>query len=267
MSDETRREDRQRPRGGTRNGVATTSDPVAVPRDERITARCVADDAESLALVERSLSGDEFEVVAERSSGAPDPATVDCLVVADPNRPDLVESIRAEPAVPVVVVTETDDPSEAALETLEAVPEAGVVDRSVLGSDGDVGILARRVRHQVERRRAKTAAMRAGAALETARDGIAVVAPDGRFVQANGAFAARFGYDRDALVGTRWSDLFTEDEVDRLESTVLDTVDDTWRWTGECTGVRADGDPFAVRTVISRLEDGSLAVAVHDASD
>lgn len=241
-------------------------------RGERISALCVADSDEALALVERRLPDDGFEVVTERASAAPldarDLEDVDCLVAAGPSGHDLVASKRPErPSLPVVLVTGTDDPSTDVLETIETNPDADFVRRSVLEFDDRSVVLARRLRHLVERRRAKTAATRARAALETARDGIAVISAGGRLVEVNGAFAARFGYDRDDLLDARWTRLFSDAEVDRLESTVLDAVDDTWRWTGECTGVRADGEPVPVRMVISRLEDGSLAFAVHDAND
>ena len=72
----------------------------------------------------------------------------------------------------------------------------------------------------------------------------------------------QFGADRDALCGTVWQTLFTDDCVERLEATAIPTVADGWRWTGSCTGLRGSGEPFDVRVRLGGLEDGSLVFGV-----
>lgn len=98
-------------------------------------------------------------------------------------------------------------------------------------------------------------------------EGIAVAGPEGDVEAVDRAFASRFGYDREQLVGAPWRDLLADGEVERLESTAIPAAEDGWRWVGSCVGRRSDGERIAVRVRIAGIDDGSLTFAVRDQND
>lgn len=102
---------------------------------------------------------------------------------------------------------------------------------------------------------------------EPEREGVAVVDPEGDVETVNRAFASRFGYDREALVGSSWRALLADGEGERLESTAVPSVEDGWRWVGSCRCRRRDGERIAVQLRIVGLDDGSKAVVVADGGD
>lgn len=205
--------------------------------------------------------------------------TVDCVVcegrMATTNGFDLLDTVRAhEPDLPIVLVVdwphdefdEAHDGFGEARDDLEQwVRATAWTDVVWVDETGAVTTrLARRIHQLVGHQRARALARRALAAVESSRDGIAIVSPDGAFEFVSRSFATRFDYDGDELIGAPWRDVYTEDEVERLTSTALPSVEDGWRWAGTCTGRRRLGETFTVQTCIVGLDDGSLVFAVYD---
>ncbi len=249
--------------------MSTPSDDASPPSlpdadelDDSVEVLYVGGDAESIDAVESRLrSADGVDVRSRPQStealSAVDEA--DCVVAADAtlvDGRDLLAAVRERaPRVPVVLVAAdpTDDRRAAVREDdwSEHVPRTG--------PGGVVDCVRRLVDHE----RDATLAGRALAALELVPDGTAIAAPDGTVAFADPAFARQFGVASDALPGSDWRDLFTDAEIDRLESDAFPSLGDGWHWVGACEGRRADGETFTTRTRIAELDDGSLVFIVQ----
>jgi len=254
------------------NGIvragAETESLAAHDAGEPIAVLLVDDEPHYFALLEQHFGdADRIELRHERSPSAaarqlPD---VDCVVseYAMPERDgvELLAEVREfDPTLPFVLFTcaSRDELAEPLLST------AWTEYLQKQGTSETIALLGRRIRHLVDHRRAVTLARRTLSAVELSREGTAITDPDGAFDVVNRAFAASFGYDREALLGREWTTLFPDDEVERLRSTALPTTKEGWQWTGRCNGRRADGERFTVRPAIARLEDGTLAFTVRD---
>lgn len=166
-----------------------------------------------------------------------------------------LETVRErDPDLPVVYFV--DECSEAVLAQLCSTRRVDFLQKGA--DETTVALLGCRIRAVVDRQRRSALARRALVALETVPNGVAIVTPAGTFEFVGRAFAAEFGADRDDLLGRPWHTVYPDEEVDRLRSTALPTVEDGWRWTGRCVGRRADGTTFTARTGIAGLEDGGL---------
>lgn len=252
--------------------AGTGTEPLAAHgADDAITVLLVDDEPHYFALLEQHFTDDDrIELRHERSPSAAAGRLhdVDCVVseyaMSGRDGAELLAEVREfDPTLPFVLFTcaSRDELAEPLLSTgwTEYLQKQGTSETMTL--------LGRRIRNLVDHRRAVTLARRTLSAVELSREGTAITDPDGAFDVVNRAFAAAFGYDREALLGREWTVLFPDDEVDRLRSSALPTTKEGWQWTGRCNGRRADGERFTVRTAIARLEDGTLAFTVRDGQE
>ncbi|SDE90933.1 PAS domain-containing protein [Halorientalis regularis] len=224
------------------------------------------DNAEFASLVEATFGTEEgihvvtvgsVEAALEQLDG------VDCVVSnldgSTPDGDDLLAAVRdRDETLPFILFT---------VKSLRDVP-ATTFDglwTDYLEKNGlrSLELLGQRVRRLVAHQAATTTAQRGLAAAQAAQEGIAIVDPDGTIEFANTVYATRLGYEPDEIEGRPWQDCYTDAEADRIASSVLPTVADDWRWTGECVARRKDGDTVALQARIVRLEDESLVI-VHD---
>ena len=118
-----------------------------------------------------------------------------------------------------------------------------------------------------DRKRAREVLERAEA-MEASMDGMAIIDEGDHYVYANQAHAAVYGYDDpDALIGNTWRMLYTDDEIERLESTALPALEETGEWRGEATGLRADGTTFPQELSLTSVGDGALVCVVRDITE
>jgi PAS domain S-box-containing protein len=250
----------------TDSGPEQLPDPDLAGSSEPIRLLYADDNAEFASLVETTLGSDEsFDVVTVRSVDAAleQLDSVDCVVSnldgSTPDGDDLLEAVRDRHAtLPFVLFT---------VKSLRDVPAATLdgLWTDYLEKNGlrSLELLGQRVRRLVFHQTATSTARRGLAALQTSQEGIAVVDPDGTVAFANSVYATRLGYDPGEIEGRSWQECYTDAEAERLESSVLPTVANDWRWTGECVARRQNGDTVAVQARIVRLEDGCLVI-IHD---
>lgn len=234
----------------------TETDPVTVGWIES------AETVDPTALLENA---DGIELEQFRSAGAvPDgELDVDCLAcgVTGPDgdeRLSGLESVREQrPTLPVVVVA--DDVDSEPLDEVLGEPWIDVVaaDRPALAER-----LAHRIHAVVAHRRTERHAGQAQAALDAARDGLAVVADDGTVSLANRHFARQFGTDPEEVAGRPWQSLFAADAVERIDTEGLAAVADGWEWLGTCEGRRLDGTPVRLQVRLGTVETGAFVLAV-----
>ncbi len=105
-------------------------------------------------------------------------------------------------------------------------------------------------------------------AIESAIDGMAILDDEGCYEVVNQAHADVYGYDDPAaLVGESWRTCYDDDEVERLETSVMPTLYETGYWRGEATGLRADGTTFPQELSLSVTDEGGIICVVRDVSE
>ena len=92
--------------------------------------------------------------------------------------------------------------------------------------------------------------------METAREGMSLVNPDGTFSFVNSAFASLFGYTRLELRGEHWTVLYPDEEATRLAEDILPAVRETGYWSGETVRLTKNSEP--------RVTDHRLALTDED---
>jgi len=249
--------------------AATANAPAS--SDEPIDVLCVDDDRDYLDLTAAHLS--QHDDLAVRTETVPAEAldhveAVDC-VVSDYDMPgtnglEFLSDVRARaPTLPFVLFTGTERATIA-----EEVPDETWTEFLKKNSPATtMPILAGRIRRLVDHHRTMRTAERSLTAIEATGDGIAVVGPDGTFSFVNRVFASRFGAASDDLLGRPWRSCFPDDEVERLESSALETVRDDWQWTGGIVCRTDGGNTFTAQTRVAGLDDGSLVFCLTDTGE
>ncbi len=260
--------------------MSEVADTPGVPEGTRldgadaITVLHVDDDGALLDMAATFLErdNDAIDVVTETDVDAAidrieDGTRIDC-VVSDYRMPgtdgiEFLEAVRERrPDVPFILFT--GEGSEA---VAERAFSAGATDyfRKEATTD-QYAVLAKRIRCVVERTRNRRTVDRLTAATETAREGISMVDPDGRFRYVNRAYADVFGYDRADLLGEHWTVLYDEAGAERVREEVLPALPETGTWRGETTQQRADGTAVVTDHVLASTDDGSLVSNVREAT-
>ena len=245
---------------------SSTTDPKHRSRHEPITVLWVGDDSpmrERVAETRGSDSRLEIRPVESTAAALEVLDGVDCVVSERDRREgapiELFEAVQERaPTLPFVLVTDSvrGEIPKPMLRTTWA-------DAVCRDDDAFAALLEQRIARLVDHRRLSTLAERGLTALETVRDGVAIVDVDGSFDFVNQVFALQFGFDRNALVGRPWQLVYTDATVDRLESQALPMVENEWQWTGSCVGNGTPG-PFTARTTIAGVEGGGFVLVVHE---
>lgn len=189
----------------------------------------------------------------------------DCVLadegVTDVDGTELVDEIRREHRhLPVILLGETD--SEDAVRGALAAGATDVLRKPQQASH--VALAANRIRNAVARVQAEQAQRRHRKALGTASEGIAIVDSDGTYRYVNTAYADRYGYDREAIIGRRWEVTFPEGEAEFVRDEILPVVEATGRWQGSTKGRRADGTTVCSDTTFARTGGGGFVCTVTD---
>ncbi|WP_372911072.1 PAS domain-containing protein [Salinigranum sp.] len=187
----------------------------------------------------------------------------DC-VVSDYEMPgetglDLLRAVReSDPDVPFVLFTGRGSEEIAA----EAI-SAGVSDYlQKTGGTEQYAVLANRVENLVAGYRNERALRQRIDAIETAREGIALVDVEDTVTYTNRAFAETFGYDDGEVVGEQVDDLFVDDA---FATEVRPRVAEA-EWTGEVLMYRRDGTELLADVAVSRTAGDELVCTVRDVS-
>lgn len=253
------------------DALPATSVTATPTRDASLSLRWVDDDRDFLDRAAGSLADDpevDVQTVTSSTVATGNLDGIDCVVseydLPDGDGLDVLSAVReCQAGLPVVLCTAT--PPAAFVDDVRAADRVEYVRKE--DTHVTVSLVATRARRLVADRRTAALARRALAGLDEASDGLAVARPDDRFAVVNRAFARRFGQRRGDLLGRDWRRCFPDHEVDRLETTALETVAEDWQWTGGCTGRRADGETFTAQTRIAGLDDGSVVFCVADPAD
>ncbi|AZH26572.1 response regulator [Haloplanus aerogenes] len=211
--------------------------------------------------------------------------SVDCTVTTTTSTDDALARLRADETDFDCVVSDYRMPGTDGIAFLHAVREthpslpfllfsgeetgdvaaeivhAGVTDylRKGYGTD-QYTMLVRRIEHAVD------ADGQFDPHAETAVDAIGIVGSDERFDRVDTGYAALYDYDPDEVEGKHWTDLHPEDEVEHIRTHVLPVVQQGGKWTGQSTGLRADGSTFTESKMVTALDDDRLLISVSEVS-
>ena len=132
----------------------------------------------------------------------------------------------------------------------------------------DDGRLVCTVRDETEQQARKRELEGRSAAIEAAKDGVAILNEDAEYTYANRAHADMYGYDGSAaFVGDSWEMCYEGPECDRLTSEALSSLTETGGWRGEAVGLRKDGTTFPQDLSLARLDDGRIVCVVRDVTE
>ena len=105
------------------------------------------------------------------------------------------------------------------------------------------------------------------AAIETARDGIAILNDD-KFIYLNQAHLEIFGYSQpEELIGQSWHLLYEPEELARLEREVFPILLEQGQWQGETTAKHRDGHTFDEELTLTFTPKGDLICVCRDITE
>jgi len=241
--------------------------------DEEILVLHVDDDGDFAALATTLLEreSEEFETMtatsADRGLDLVAEQDVDC-VVSDYEMPgtdgiEFLDQVRASwPDLPFILFTGTG--SE---EVAGRAISRGVTDYLRKGGREQYTLLANRIRNAVVAHRAERRVYEAHLAIETAREGIAILDDDGQFTYVNREYADLYGYEPRELIGGHWDRLYPEEDVSEVYEEILPTVEERGIWRGRTVGKRADGSTFVEDHSLASSSRGGLVCVVRPVDD
>ena len=191
----------------------------------------------------------------------------DCIIsdydMPGQNGIEFLKSVRKDaPDLPFVLFT-----GKGSEEVASEAISAGVTDYLQKESGTDqYTVLANRLRNAVQRYRAEQDRKRQRKAIETAQEGISILNEDRKYIYVNQAYANIYGYEPDEMNGKHWELIYPDDEVAIAQNVILPTVAEEGYWSGETTGLRADGTTFPEDHTVAQTDTGELICSVRDRS-
>ncbi len=187
----------------------------------------------------------------------------DCLLseyeLPEQSGADLLADIRnRECRLPVIFYTSADV-SAVAAEAL-AAGAADCIQKDA--GDAHYALLANRIRNAVAATTTERTQQRRSEALDVADSGIAVVDSDGRYSFVNEAYADRYGYDADDIIGRRWELTVPASEGEVIRTEVLPAIREGDTWKGTTSGLRADGSTFRAEATFAQTSAGGFVCIV-----
>ncbi|WP_193309233.1 PAS domain S-box protein [Halorubrum halophilum] len=240
---------------------------------ESISVLHVDDEPDFAALTAEFLKREDESFTVETAASASEGlerlshGDFDC-VISDYDMPgqngiEFLRSVRERaPELPFVLFTGKGSEEVAG----EAI-SAGVTDYlQKKGGTDQYTVLANRLRNAVHRHRAEKDRKRQRKAIETAKEGISILDDAGEYVYVNQAYADIYGYDPEEMEGEHWELIYPDGDTAVARDVILPTVADEGYWSGETTGLRADGTTFVEDHTVAQTDTGELICSVRDRS-
>ena len=121
-----------------------------------------------------------------------------------------------------------------------------------------------------QHREAKSAAevMTHALAMDSAADGISILAKGGRHVYANSAFAKMLAFEgASAVLGKSWREVYDEKDIALLEEHVRDSLAAKGKWSEQISLSRRDGKRIPVEMAITTMPEGGVVCVARDISE
>ncbi|MFP4646674.1 MAG: PAS domain S-box protein, partial [Candidatus Acetothermia bacterium] len=105
-------------------------------------------------------------------------------------------------------------------------------------------------------------------AMNSSRDGMAILNDKENFIYLNQAHADIYGYSSpEELLGKPWKVLYEEAELRRFKEKIMPQLRQKGSWRGEATGTKEDGSKFPQEVSLTKLDEGGLICVVRDITD
>ncbi|MGB7468592.1 MAG: PAS domain S-box protein [Candidatus Acidiferrum sp.] len=102
-------------------------------------------------------------------------------------------------------------------------------------------------------------------AMDSAAEGISILAEDGKLIYVNASFVRMMGFDRpESLLGMYWQEIYDPREVLRLRTEVRQSLAAQGKWTGLTHVKRRDGTSLPIEMTVTQLANGVVACVGHD---
>lgn len=95
-------------------------------------------------------------------------------------------------------------------------------------------------------------------ALDTTKEGIAILDKDGNYVFLNTAHQEMFKYKEGEMVGKSWTILYTEKQIEYFVQNVFPVVAEKGNWNGKDVAICKDGSLVKEIVYLTSLPDGGL---------
>ncbi|WP_435364026.1 response regulator [Haloarchaeobius sp. DYHT-AS-18] len=268
--EEVSRTDRE---GGHTPGLDVRS--TVIPGDDAgpATVLIVDDDPELVDATAAFLEKEADEIVTVTATSASDGlAVVDSrevhCIVSDFDMPEMdglrfLAAVRQrDDSLPFVLFT-----GKGSEEIASTAISEGVSDYLQKGGPDQFALLATRVQTLVDKRQTEAALQLRVQAIEAAREGIAVLDDDGRYIYMNEAYAVMHGYDVPDLIGETWEVLSTDEEVEVFTTEIMPQLAESGDWRGSVTGIRRDGSRFPKDLSMAHMAGGGHVCVISDMTD
>lgn len=104
-------------------------------------------------------------------------------------------------------------------------------------------------------------------AMDSAVDGISIVAEDGKHIYVNAAFAKMLGYENpESMLGVHWQRVYHTRDIEQFEAQVRKSLMTEGKWFGQINLRRQDGTSVPIEMTITPLSNGVTACIGHDIS-
>lgn len=106
-------------------------------------------------------------------------------------------------------------------------------------------------------------------AIEASTIGIALLNAQGEYTYLNRAHVTMYGFQKqEQLLGRTWRELYSPEEIARIESEIFPLYGRDGKWTGETVGskVGSDGLPIVTELNLTALPDGGMVCVCRDIS-
>lgn len=106
-------------------------------------------------------------------------------------------------------------------------------------------------------------------AIEASTVGIALLNSQGEYTYLNRAHVTMYGFEKqEQLLGRTWRELYSPDEIKRVEDEIFPLFGRDGKWTGETVGrkVGSDGLPIVTELNLTALPDGGMVCVCRDIS-
>jgi diguanylate cyclase (GGDEF)-like protein/PAS domain S-box-containing protein len=119
-----------------------------------------------------------------------------------------------------------------------------------------------------ERKDAEELLRKQSAAMTASMDGIGILNERLEFTYVNDALAKLYGFPKaSAQHGRTLADVYSEEEVERITSTIIPLVQQRGRWRGEANGKRRDGSTFPQEISLTAIDGGGIVCVVRDITE
>ena len=194
--------------------------------------------------------------------------SVDCIV-SDYDMPgksglDLLSEVRqTAPDLPFILFT-----GKGSEEIASQAISAGVTDYLQKGGGTEqYAVLANRIENAVGKHRAERLVDRAFRAMDSSREGIALLNENGEFIYVNEAYAEILGYDEAELIGESWVVVYPDRQAERIIDEILPRIPEDGSWTGDTVYKRKDGERVLVSHALTYSEEETMICLIRDLSD